>query len=152
MSSDLYARQIPRSIFFSPLKTAVRASLPEVSFMGIHIRVWLQAANLEEGSSLECINNAVWNCILLLEEHAFYFDIEKQISMRHHCKQFDIVLVVCAPCEHVLFQESLQCESSTILNLQVGSYRSSVLGRRREGAVVLLNWTAQSVCTALTDF
>jgi len=37
MSSDLHDRQIPRIIFSSLLKTAVRASFPEVCFMGIHL-------------------------------------------------------------------------------------------------------------------
>lgn len=58
----------------------------------------------------------------------------------------DIVLVVSA-CELVLFKKSVQGASSTIWNLQVGSYKWSVLSRRREGAVVPLNWTAESVCT-----
>lgn len=88
--------------------------------MGIHLIHLAPSRNLEEGSSSECINDAMRNCILLFEEHPFCFGIEEQISMRHHCEQSDIVLVVSAPCEHALFQEPLQCDSSTTLQLQAG--------------------------------
>lgn len=100
MPSD---RQTPRSIFSSPLKTAVRASWPEVSVIGIHLMYLApNTANLEEGSNSECVNDAMRNYILLFGELLFYFDTEKHISKRHRRKEFNTVLALCAPCEHSL--------------------------------------------------
>lgn len=60
------------------------------------------SSKLGRSSNLECVNDARRNYILPFEELPFYFDTEKHISERHHCREFNAVLAVCAPCEHSL--------------------------------------------------
>lgn len=82
----------------------------------------------------------MWNCILF-EKHHFYFDIEKQISMRCQTAYWYALLV-----NTVFFQESLQCGSSTILNLLIGTCKWSFWSRKRERALAPWSWSVESAC------